>query len=194
VSGLALFGGAFNPPHLTHRKIIAAARDQLPVTQVVVLPAGSHPHKQESDDDMAPPAARLELCELAFGDIPQVQIDDRELRREGLSYTVDTLRELRDEQPTAALYWIIGSDNLPLLHTWREPDKIQELCTIVSYPRKGHMASPTDPGIRLDVTLDATSDDVSASAIRDALRSGRQPQGLDPRVLQRIRQLGLYGT
>ncbi len=188
--GLALFGGAFNPPHLTHKRIIAAAKAQLPVAHVLVLPAGAHPHKQAADDDMAPAAARLELCQLAFGDIPKVTIDDRELRRRGLSYTVDTLRELRAEHPDATLFWIIGSDNLPLLRTWREPDRILELCTLVTCPRKGRDASPKGPGI----TLDMHPDDVSASAIRKALRAGHKPCELDPRVLDRIRQLGLYGT
>ena len=75
--GMALFGGAFNPPHLTHRKIIAAAREQLPVQQVLVLPAGAHPHKQDGASDLAPPAARLELCQLAFGDLPYVPRSSR---------------------------------------------------------------------------------------------------------------------
>lgn len=188
--GLALFGGAFNPPHLTHTKIVAAAREQLPIQGVVILPAGDHPHKQERAHEMAPAAARLELCHLAFGDLPDVTIDDRELRRPGLSYTVDTLAQFHDENPGAALYWIIGSDNLPSLRTWREPDRILELATLVVYPRKGHEARQQGPGI----TLDVTPDEVSASAIRDALAAGREPAGLDPRVLDRIRQLGLYGT
>jgi nicotinate-nucleotide adenylyltransferase len=186
--GLALFGGAFNPPHLTHKKIIAAARAQLPVEGVVILPTGAHPQKQGPKHEMAPPDARLDLCRVAFGDIPYATIDDRELRREGLSYTVDTLRELREENPDTTLFWIIGSDNLPLLDTWRQPDKILELATLVTYPRKGH--EEQGPGIRLEVT----PDDVSASAIRAELRAGREPSGLDPRVLDRIRHLGLYGT
>ncbi len=200
VKGLALVGGAFNPPHLTHRKIIAAAKELLPVDKVVILPTGAHPHKQEPGHEMASAAARLELCHLAFGDIPRVVIDDREMRREGLSYTVDTLQEIHDENPEAALFWIIGSDNLPLLPTWRRPERILSLATLVIYPRKGHAASPGDllPGRALPegavLTLDVTPDDVSATAIRNALRSGREPAGLDPRVLDRIHQLGLYGT
>lgn len=187
-NGLALFGGAFNPPHLTHRRIVTAAKEQLPVERVVILPAGVHPHKQDPEHEMAPAAARLELCQLAFGDIPYVTIDDRELRREGLSYTVDTLTELRNENPDATLYWLIGSDNVPLLHTWRQPARILELATLVIYPRKGFEAA--GPGI----TLDVTPDDVSASAIRKALRSGRRPAEVDSRVLERIQQLRLYGS
>jgi nicotinate-nucleotide adenylyltransferase len=186
--GLALFGGAFNPPHLTHKKIIAAAKEQLPVERVVILPAGAHPHKQEAQHDMAPGAARLELCQLAFGDIPYVTIDDRELRRSGLSYTVDSLEQIHAENPHTTLYWIIGSDNVPLLGTWHRPDRILELATLVTYPRKGH--DETGPGI----TLNVTPDDVSASAIRADLAAGGKPVELDPRVLDRIRQLGLYGT
>lgn len=186
--GLALFGGAFNPPHLTHKKIIAAAKEQLPVDRVVILPAGAHPHKQEAQHDMAPAAARLELCQLAFGDIPCVTIDDRELHREGPSYTVDTLEQFHDENPDTTLYWIIGSDNVPLLRTWHRPDRILQLATLVTYPRKGH--EETGPGI----TLRVTPDEVSASAIRAALAAGREPLEVDPRVLERIRQLGLYGT
>jgi nicotinate-nucleotide adenylyltransferase len=191
--GLALFGGAFNPPHLTHKRIIAAAKEQLPVARVLVLPAGAHPHKQTADNDMAPAASRLELCQLAFGAIPHVTIDDRELRRQGLSYTIDTLRELRAEHPDTTLFWIIGSDNLPLLNTWREPETILELCTLVTCERQGHALSPSN-ATHAVINLDIQPDRVSASAIRDALRAGQTPDGLDPRVLDRIRQLGLFGT
>ncbi len=188
--GLALFGGAFNPPHLTHRRIIEASMQQLPVSRVIVLPAGAHPHKQDEDSELAPADDRLELCRLAFGDLPGVVIDDREVRRPGLSYTVDTLREFRVEAPDTPLYFLIGSDNLPLLDTWREPDAIRSLCSIVTYPRLHHPVDQT----QVEQVLTVEPDNVSATSIRAALRAGEEPASLDPRVLAEIRTRGLYQT
>lgn len=200
---LALFGGAFNPPHRTHRRIAEAALQQLPVRELRVLPAGDHPHKQGRD--VAPAEQRLAMCRLQFAELPRCIVDDRELHRRGPSFTVDTLQELHDEQPARPLFFVLGADNLPLLPTWRDHHRILRLCTVVTFPRLG---CTTDAqalhGLDLDEreramllahVLTMPADDVNATALRARLRAGERglPELL-PTVEAYIRAHHLYGA
>ena len=137
--GLGVFGGAFNPPTTAHVALGRAALGRLPIRNLLVIPAGDHPHKR--NHDMAPAADRLAMCRIAFGDLPGAIVDDRELTRAGPSFTVDTLAELASTAPGRALFLLIGSDNLPLLPTWRDPVRLLSMCTVVTYPRAGHPLS-----------------------------------------------------
>lgn len=205
VAALALFGGAFNPPHRTHHRIAAAALSQLPIERVIVLPAGRHPWK-ERDEDMAPAAQRLELCRIAFGDLAGVELSDWEVRRQEPCYTVDTLRHFREYVTRGRRpFWLVGSDNLPGLPQWHRHHDLLELAVLATYPRAGH---PIDAAALagLDLTdeeraeilahvLDVEPDDVSASEIRARLRRGDDVDDvLDRGVADRIRALGLYGA
>ncbi len=201
--GLAIFGGSFNPPHRTHRRIVQAALAQLPIDEVLVMPAADHPHKR--DRDMAPVEARLELCRIAFAAIHGAVVDDREARRAGPSYTVTTLADLAREHPGVPLWFVIGSDNLPLLPTWREHHRLLALARFATFPRLG---APVDEAAlrALDLSRDELArllaaqlqlepDAVSATAIRERLRRGeRDLAELDPEVEARILELGLYGA
>ena len=91
---LLIYGGSFNPPHRGHVDALRTAAEHLRPDEILVIPAGIPPHKTLSEDSPSP-EQRLRLCQLAFREIPGVQISDLELRREGKSYTVDTLREIR---------------------------------------------------------------------------------------------------
>lgn len=203
--GVCLFGGAFNPPHLDHAAILRAAWTRLAPDEIRVLPAAAHPFKA-ADADMAPFAARAELCRLAFAELPGVVIDEREALRPGPSFTVDTLRELRRALGAATpLYWLLGSDNLPQLTHWREHHEILRLCTVVTYPRADH---PCDAQALAGLDLDEAERhailahvlpvpplSLSASAIRRKLHAGQPVDDLlHPAVLARIRALHLYGT
>jgi nicotinate-nucleotide adenylyltransferase len=192
--GVLLFGGAFDPPHRAHRAILQAALAQLRpagVTRAVVLPAGRHPFKRQ---DLSPDAARLELCRLAFGDLPDVVVSDHELRPDHSGYTVDTLRHFPREQPDARLFFLVGADNLAQLPQWREPAAVLALATLVVVPRRTDGPVPVPPGADV-VRVHVREDDVSSSAVRSELRRGGDVAGLvAPAVLARIRELGLYGT
>lgn len=202
-TGLALFGGAFNPPHRTHRRLVEAALQQLPVQQLRVLPAGDHPHKHEAG--MAPAAARLRMCQLAFAGLPDVVVDDRELRRQGRSYTVLTLQELHDEAPARPLFFLLGADNVPLLPSWHEHHRILQLATVVTFPRRGCRLDAAQLA-GLDLTdaerqrllahvLPFDADDVAASTVRAALARGAVAvPDLDPEVLRYIVAQHLYGA
>lgn len=178
--GTAVLGGSFNPPHRTHVTLAREALLRLPIHELRAIPAGDHPHKR--DRDMATAEHRCAMARLAFSELPGVVVDDRELHREGPSFTVDTLAELAAEAPENALFFLIGSDNLPLLPTWHEHHRLLELATVVTFPRKGY---PIEAGLLegLDLTaaerrsllanvLEIPPDDIAASDIRDRWRSG----------------------
>jgi len=199
--GIAVLGGSFDPPHASHRKIAVAALERLPVREVRVIPAGDHPHKRARG--MAAGEHRLAMCRLAFAFDPRIVVDDREMRRTGPSFTVDTLAELAAENPGTRLFFLIGSDNLPLLPTWRDHHRVLALATIVTCPRAGHPVSERLlEGLDLDAderrtllanVLDVPADAIAATDVRQQRRAGRRdPAGLDPAVVDYLEAHGLY--
>lgn len=199
--GVAVLGGSFNPPHLSHRRIAEQALDQLPVQRLLAIPSGDHPHKQGRD--MAPARHRVAMAELAFAGLERVVVDDRELHREGPSYTVDTLRELQQQLPETRLFFLIGSDNLPLLPTWDRHHELLELATVVTWPRHGYPIDPAqlrgldlrddERASLLAHVLDLPADDISASELREQLRAGdRHPPALPATVADYVQRNGLY--
>jgi nicotinate-nucleotide adenylyltransferase len=133
---IGLFGGTFDPIHIGHLLIAEAAREQLGLDQVRFIPAAHAPHKLEQPATAG--KQRLEMIRLAIGGHPHFASDDRELRRGGTSYTVDTLAEIKREIPEAELVFLLGSDSLDELHTWREPRRICELAFLGVIARGGH--------------------------------------------------------
>jgi len=202
-TGLALLGGAFDPPHTTHCRIATTALQQLPVEALHVLPAGDHPHKQGRG--LAAAAHRLAMCRLAFAGIERVVVDDRELRRAGPSFTVDTLEQLRAELPARPLFFLIGADNLRLLPSWRQHHRILELAEVVTFPRSGHpLSAALLQGLDLTAAelqrllggvLTMAPDAVSATDLRARLQAGERglPE-LAPAVEEYLRRHHLYGT
>lgn len=128
---LLIYGGTFNPPHLGHADALSCAAEALGADRSLVVPAGIPPHKALAEGS---PSAeeRLRLCELAF---PDADVTPMELRREGKSYTVDTLREISRENPGAELYFLVGTDMLLYMEQWHEFREIFSLCTLAALPR-----------------------------------------------------------
>lgn len=199
--GLGVLGGAFNPPHTSHQRIVEAALERLPIAELRVVPTGDHPHKR--DADMAPARHRLEMCRLAFAGWPHVVVDARELARKGPSFTVDTLSELAAAAPGRRLYFLIGSDNLPLLPSWHDHHRLLALCTVVTFPRAGHAVdgellarldlSPAELAGLLANRLAMPADAVSASDLRARWRRGeRDLVEIPPAVREYMEQNDLY--
>ena len=124
---VGLFGGAFDPPHGAHVALARAAVEQLQLDRLHIAPTGQAWHKAQV---LSPAADRLAMCRLAFESLPKALIDDRELRRSGPTYTIDTLTELRAEYPQAELFLQIGADQAAALHTWRRIGEIIEIATL----------------------------------------------------------------
>ena len=121
---VGIYGGTFSPVHNGHVAAAKAFMEQMWLDILYVIPTGVTPHKDMKGNATA--ADRLEMCRLAFADMEGVIVSDREMRREGKSYTVDTLRELYD--PDGRLFLLMGTDMLMTLDQWREPDEIFRLC------------------------------------------------------------------
>lgn len=135
---LGLLGGTFDPVHYGHLLMAEAAREQCRLDQVWFLPAAVPPHKQSWP--VSPPNQRVEMLDLAIGGYEPFAISKLEIERGGVSFTVDTLASLHEEQPRRELFLILGADSLVDLPTWREPARIAELATIAVCGRPGFTA------------------------------------------------------
>lgn len=155
---IAIYGGSFNPPHLGHVEAARTVAAVLAPDRLLIVPASVPPHKALADG--SPTAQqRLELCRLAFADIPGAEISEIELRREGKSYSYDTVRLLREENPDAQLILVVGTDMLLSFEKWyqfryllenctlavlaREEDDFDELRTAAAYLRESYDADVT---------------------------------------------------
>jgi nicotinate-nucleotide adenylyltransferase len=133
---IGILGGTFNPPHLGHLVCAQEAYLQLHLDRVMVIPASIPPHKPVEDEPGA--AHRLELCRLAFQrDESRFAVSDLEIRREGTSYTVDTLQALHSSEPDSELYLIVGADIAAGLPKWRDPERVLSLATVAVAQRPG---------------------------------------------------------
>jgi len=139
---IGLFGGTFDPIHNGHLRTAFELWQSLRLAQVRFLPTGSPPHR---DAPLAPAELRLEMVRAAVVGQPGFAVDDREIRRTGVSYSVDTLTELRREHPQRSLCLLLGMDaflGMPTWHRWRE---IFGLAHVVVAPRPGWKAPITGP-------------------------------------------------
>jgi len=176
---VGLFGGSFNPPHVGHLAVAEAARDEAALDRVLWMPAATPPHKR--DDDLPAAEHRLAMTRLATAGHDAFAVSDLELRRAGVSYTVDTLRALRADHPGAAFLLLLGGDSLRQFHTWREPDAILDLAQPLVYPRPGSDLAAVDPSLRRRaILLDRPLLDLSSTDVRGLLRAGRSARYLVP--------------
>lgn len=133
---LGLLGGTFNPIHNGHLLIARQAREALGLDQVLLVPTGDPPHK--SSKTLAPAADRLEMVRLAIGSDPRLGLSDLEVRRQGKSYSIDTVRRLQQERgPGCELWFLIGLDAFLDFPTWREPKALLALCSFGVLSRPG---------------------------------------------------------
>ncbi len=126
---LGIFGGTFDPVHYGHLLLAEQCREQCALDEVRIIPAGLPPHK--AGDKITSSNDRVEMLKLAIGGHEHFSIDERELEREGPSYTFETLDELREEDPQRELYLIIGADSLRDFPTWKHPEKILESARLI---------------------------------------------------------------
>lgn len=196
---VGLFGGTFDPLHVGHLHIAACALHELSLDEVRFLPAGSPPHKPGRRITDA--AERLRMLELATAGVDRFAVDPIDLRDDGPSWTSALLARIRDAQPHAELWFIVGGDSLAELHTWHRPERVIELARLAVATRPGWdvaatLATSPVPGLRERVdTFSSVPVDLSATVIRRRLASGLPVDWLvPPAVLAYIRDRGLYGA
>ncbi len=190
-----MFGGAFDPPHLAHVALARCAIEQLDLQELRVFPTGQAWHKSRA---LTLGEHRLAMARLAFAPLAHAVVDGRELRRDGPTYTIDTLRELRAEYPDAELVLVIGADQAQALDSWRESAEIARLATISIAER----ATPQEPAGGFDASrvpggrwkrIEFPSMPFSATEIRQRLAAGQGITHLVPEPVARyIEQHHLY--
>ena len=194
-----VLGGTFDPVHVGHLIIAEEARIRLGLSQVVFVPAGQPWLKQDSD--ISSGEHRLEMIRLAIAPNAFFRASTVDLERPGPSYTVDTLADLKRELGQEGnLYFILGLDALAGLPTWKEPQKIVELCYLVAAKRAEAMDVDMDslersiPGISSRVIiLDNPLIDISSSDIRHRVAEGKSIHEMVPEAVERhIREKRLY--
>ncbi len=171
---LGIFGGSFDPPHIAHLALAKHAIEQFGLAELRIIPTGDAWHKARK---LTPSPHRLAMTRLAFADVPQTVVDPREIDRQGATYSVDTLEELKAEQPEADLYLFIGADQANAFKTWHRWQEILGLATVVVADRQqsgqGSMASQWHNAVSPDVQrLDMPSLNVSATEIRAHVAQG----------------------
>ncbi len=131
---IGLFGGTFDPIHLGHLILAYDALELLGLDRVIFLPATISPHKL-SMPPLASPEDRLAMLQLATKGESKFSIDARELRREGPSYAIETVRALEKEIPGATLFYLLGEDHHPTLHYWKESEELKKKVTFAFFTR-----------------------------------------------------------
>lgn len=187
-----VFGGAFDPPHAGHLIIAEGVREQLALDRVLFVPYTIGPHRPEGPVVQA--RHRLRMLELSIEGSGSFAIDDRELRRGGISFTVETLRGLMEDRPGDDLVLIIGSDQLPIFTEWKEWEAILDLAGVAVVERPGFDMGEGPPELRSRmVTVSIPLLLLSSTMVRERVAAGRSIRYLvPPPVADYIEEHRLY--
>ena len=177
---IGIYGGSFNPVHNGHLNVARSAIADLALDRLLVVPARVSPFKTAQGGSYCA-FDRLLLTRLAFNGMSKVEVDDREIRRGGVSYSIDTVREIAAENPGDEIFFIIGEDSLEGLPRWKDADELAKLCTFKAFPRTRE--SSTEVRARLEAG--APIDDLVPSAVA-AFIAGRVVYNEDARAVDAV--------
>ena len=187
-----VFGGTFDPPH--HGHLIAAefVREQQNLDRILFVPNSIPPNK--SAEGVSPPQDRLAMLRGAVTNFPLFEVLDIEISRGGISYSVDTVRLMKELFPKDELHLIIGVDNLKEFDTWKDPEEILKLVHIIAMSRPGIGGPPPAYQMRKGVSMcNIPLIDISATEIRQRVSKGLPIRYLVPaEVEEYIKRKGLY--
>ena len=197
---IGIYGGTYNPPHIGHLRAAEYAIEALALDRLLLIPTGVSPHKEMAAG--ATTADRLHMLELSARGIERAEVSDIEIRREGRSFTVDTVSAIKGEHPDSELYLLMGTDMFLSFLTWREPETIMKLATLAVFCRgeKGENAKIEAQKLSLEslgarvVLVENPVTAISSTDLRRMLIFGCADPFLMPGVDDYIREKGLYGT
>jgi nicotinate-nucleotide adenylyltransferase len=210
---IGILGGTFNPVHIAHLRIAEEVRERFDLSRVIFVPAATPPHKPLAGD--LPFTLRQQMVSLAIAGNPFFSVSDIEGKREGKSYSIDTIHGLRAEYPDDELFFVIGSDSFLDIGTWRRYETIFSLCNIVVVERPAAVVLSICSSLPLDVLHDfsyfeaekrlahhsghsvyyirGVPLDISSSAIRRLVRLGQSISYLVPEEVEHfIKEHRLY--
>ncbi len=194
---IAVFGGSFNPPHLGHFHLAKSVCESLKIDTMLIMPVKTPPHKSskemESEDD------RLNMCRLAFSGLDGCVVSHLEMKMEGKSYTVLTMRKLREYYPDAKIYFVMGSDMLTSFTKWYEWQEILTHCSLICVSRYGDdLESLNNCAEEINqygecIVLNIEAFEASSTQIRDMIENGEDTSSLlDKKVISYINEKSLY--
>lgn len=187
---LGLYGGSFDPVHCGHLLAAQAACEELELSRLFFIPAAQSPFKPESN--LAPAALRLRMLRLGLAGQSHYEIDEQEITRGGVSYTINTIRDYTRRFPQADLFYLIGADHLPQLPKWRETEELAKRVEFAVIPRPGETPIASPPMFRLRL-LKGFPLGISSSQLRARVKAGLSIHGLAPSaVAEVIRNEKLY--
>jgi nicotinate-nucleotide adenylyltransferase len=189
---IGLLGGSFDPVHFGHLLAAQDAYEQYQLDRLILVPAAQAPLKP--DDVHSSSADRLAMLRAAVEWDRRFEISDVELRRGGISYTIDSARHFRQLHPADDLYWIIGGDQLPHLHQWKDVGELAALVEFIFLERPGFPSRgrPEIPGLRLH-RCEGHLLAVSSTELRERTRRGLSLDYFIPhKAIIHIRERGLY--
>jgi nicotinate-nucleotide adenylyltransferase len=175
---IGILGGTFNPIHIGHLILAEEAREKLVLDKVVFVPAYLPPHKDNSD--IAEARDRLAMVELAITGNKYFSVSDSEIKRDGRSYTIDTIREFKKKHPQDELSFIIGSDLLSYLDDWKDLNEIMGMVKFIAATRPGYPLEKIPSRIE---TLAIRAVDVSGFQIRSCIKENRSFRYLVPEAV-----------
>lgn len=176
---VGLFGGSFNPPHLAHLVVAELVREQFDLDRIVWIPNYQSPFKRL--EDVAPAGHRIKMTRLAIANNERFALSELEAKREGVSYTVETIRALQVQHPDVEFSLIIGSDSLETFGAWHRPDEILERVRLLVFRRPGAAAAAPPAGFEERVLFaEAPLIDISGTAVRARLHAGRTVRYMIP--------------
>ena len=196
---IGIYGGTYSPPHIGHLKAAEYAIEALGLDRLLLIPTGVSPHKAMSAG--ATSADRLEMLRLSAANMEKAQVSDIEIRRQGSSYTVDTLRAIREENPGAELVLLMGTDMFVSFLNWREPESILSLATLAVFCRgergereriEAQKENLEAMGAKIRLVENPVNA-ISSTDLRRMLVFGCADPFLMPGVGDYIREKGLYG-
>jgi nicotinate-nucleotide adenylyltransferase len=174
---LGLYGGSFDPVHLGHLLVAQAAVEELGLDKLFFIPAAQSPFKTENQ--LAPAEIRLRLLRLALAGKMNYEIDDQEIRRGGISYTIETLGDYAKKFPSAELFYLIGADNISKLNEWRDAGELAKLAQFTAVPRPGEPAAEFPKPFRGKI-LNGFPIKISSSQVRARVKAGLPIENLVP--------------
>ena len=179
---IGLFGGTYNPIHTGHLIVAQDIVRKLKLDKMIFIPCGVPPHKVGYD--MLSSEHRYNMVKLAIKDDPEFEVSDIEVKRDGKSYSIDTAMYFKKKYPDARIFFIIGADILPALHTWKDIDKLINECEFVIMTRPNHKTRAAKVR-NVGHFLDVRDVEVSSTEIRSLIRSGRGIRYMVPREVEK---------
>jgi nicotinate-nucleotide adenylyltransferase len=191
---VGLFGGTFDPPHIGHLLVAEHAREILGLDRLVMIPAATSPHKRERT--LTPAEHRLAMVRIAVAGVSHIEVSDAEVRRGGVSYSIDTLQMMQREYAGADLTLIIGMDNVADFGTWRDPEGILSIARVAVLTRPGFQTPERVDGYVRRMQMCAVPEiDIASRDIRRRVREGRSIHWMVPAEVEHyIHRHGFYLT